>query len=780
VLTGSGAKLIARKGEPAGTSVLVDGTLESSPVTDMMDPDVSRDGSTIVFSGFSRADGAFRIFQVDADGTDLRQVTASNRAISLERYGANVARLETYDDLDPCYLPDGRICFSSTRYPGIVPDSRMRSTNLYVVGADGSGLHRITSERFGGDNPTVNPSTGRITYSRWWRSADAAEGPPVPAGTPLYYRGPDPSQVGVVGPVLRGMTDAEFPGLNSWFAAHVNPDGTGLAMESGFRLDRELTQAWKPSYMPDGSLLALFIPAAPVLGVPGANGLRRFQAGPGEPTFLGGVQSFRGPGGRPVPPLMPSFFYSSAAALASGELLVTGSFQGDPANLDKGVYLQTDGSTPPVLLVDFPGLADVDAVPLVPWGSPPIVPDATTQVLLDDVPRDLSEAIREGGSFTFRVENIFFNAPVDTPMPSAPPIGRNLQIQFFMEPRVGPPAGDAPTLLQTESIGPEGKIEVELPAGVPLFEVLRRQDGTIPVGRDGQVFHVGGMNFNRAGQRATCVGCHAGHSMIAVPEDPSWTNLAPSATVRASSTRQDSGTSFQPQAVVDRRTDGPVFSWSADPRYDFGAISWVELSWPLPLSARSVVIHKARHGSGEPPPREQSIEELRIELFLHGEPIQSDPILVSGPLADGGSVVPLDPRTSFDALRVSIDHRKVSGDYEGGAGVALGDIEVIAKVSSLQAETTALFIRGDANCDGLLNLSDPITTLNMLFLSGPGPCCGAAADSNSDLVIDLTDPIVSLSYLFRGAAPLAPPFPECGRAALGPFMCDTETCRPAN
>jgi hypothetical protein len=263
-----------------------------------------------------------------------------------------------------------------------------------------------------------------------------------------------------------------------------------------------------------------------------------------------------------------------------------------------------------------------------------------------------------------------------------------------------------------------------------------------------------------------------------VPEDPSWTNLGPSATVRASSTRQNSGTSFQPQAVVDRRTDGPVFSWSADPRHEIGGISWVELGWPLPLSAKSIVIHEARGGSGEPPAREQSIEELRIELFLHGERIPSTPISVSGPLADGGSAVSLDPQAAFDTLRVSIDHRKVSGAYEGGAGVALGDIEVIAKASSLQAETTALFVRGDANCDGVLNVSDPITTLNMLFLSGPGPCCGAAADSDNDQGINLTDAIVSLSYLFRGATPLAPPFPDCGRAPLGPFVCDTESCPP--
>jgi hypothetical protein len=152
---------------------------------------------------------------------------------------------------------------------------------------------------------------------------------------------------------------------------------------------------------------------------------------------------------------------------------------------------------------------------------------------------------------------------------------------------------------------------------------------------------------------------------------------------------------------------------------------------------------------------------------------------VSGLLTDGGSAFAIDPAGSFDMLRISVDHEKVSGTSHGGSGVVLGDIEVIAKASSLEAEPTALFLRGDANCDGALNMSDPVSTLNMLFLSGPGACCGAASDANGDLVIDLTDPIVLLSHLFWGADPLAHPFPDCGRAPLGPFICDTETCAPA-
>ena len=141
---------------------------------DIISPSVSYDGERIVFSGLKEQESGWRIFEINADGTGLRQVTHSDRRVDLRRYGEAAAHMRHYDDVHPCYLPDGRICFSSTRYPGIAPDGRLRATNLYVVNPDGSDLHRITTERFGADSPAVEPSTGRIVFSRWWRTAQSA------------------------------------------------------------------------------------------------------------------------------------------------------------------------------------------------------------------------------------------------------------------------------------------------------------------------------------------------------------------------------------------------------------------------------------------------------------------------------------------------------------------------------------------------------------------------------------------------------------------------------
>ena len=74
----------------------------------------------------------------------------------------------------------------------------------------------------------------------------------------------------------------------------------------------------------------------------------------------------------------------------------------------------------------------------------------------------------------------------------------------------------------------------------------------------------------------------------------------------------------------------------------------------------------------------------------------------------------------------------------------------------------SLFIRGDANGDRKLDVSDPIASLAALFLGAPQPDCADAADSNDDGAFDLTDAIFTLSYLFQGTRRPPAPFPALG------------------
>jgi hypothetical protein len=107
--------------------------------------------------------------------------------------------------------------------------------------------------------------------------------------------------------------------------------------------------------------------------------------------------------------------------------------------------------------------------------------------------------------------------------------------------------------------------------------------------------------------------------------------------------------------------------------------------------------------------------------------------------------------------------------------VALAEIEVIARATA-DVEPSVFFTRGDIDCDSRVNITDAVSLLNTLFLNGPALCCGSAADTNVDSRIDLTDAVVLADHAFRGADPLAAPFPGCGRASEGRFVCEQETC----
>lgn len=72
------------------------------------------------------------------------------------------------------------------------------------------------------------------------------------------------------------------------------------------------------------------------------------------------------------------------------------------------------------------------------------------------------------------------------------------------------------------------------------------------------------------------------------------------------------------------------------------------------------------------------------------------------------------------------------------------------------------FTRGDANQDGVVDLSDPVAINAWLFLGGPAPTCGHSANANDDASVDGTDAIYLLTYLFLAGPPPLPPFPYCG------------------
>ena len=74
----------------------------------------------------------------------------------------------------------------------------------------------------------------------------------------------------------------------------------------------------------------------------------------------------------------------------------------------------------------------------------------------------------------------------------------------------------------------------------------------------------------------------------------------------------------------------------------------------------------------------------------------------------------------------------------------------------------SVFVRGDANEDGVLDVSDAIAILTGLFVSGRMPACVDAGDANDDRSVDIADAIYDLSHLFLQGPPPRFPFPRAG------------------
>ncbi|UDQ98777.1 hypothetical protein AAEX28_01505 [Lentisphaerota bacterium WC36G] len=113
-------------------------------------PDVSYDGKKIVFCFKPEEDKSYHLYEINSDGTNLKQLTFGD-----------------YDDLDPIFLPDGKLIFSSTRgntYIRCMPQTP--SFQLARCDADGKNIYMISRNNECDYTPAVM-NDGRILYTRW-------------------------------------------------------------------------------------------------------------------------------------------------------------------------------------------------------------------------------------------------------------------------------------------------------------------------------------------------------------------------------------------------------------------------------------------------------------------------------------------------------------------------------------------------------------------------------------------------------------------------------------
>ena len=87
------------------------------------DPYLSHDGQRLLFAAKRTENEPLQVYQVQIDGSRLKPVTHS-----------------TADSTEPCYLPDGRIVFSSASQSTV----GNRQSSLFTCNLDGSQMERIT------------------------------------------------------------------------------------------------------------------------------------------------------------------------------------------------------------------------------------------------------------------------------------------------------------------------------------------------------------------------------------------------------------------------------------------------------------------------------------------------------------------------------------------------------------------------------------------------------------------------------------------------------------
>lgn len=287
-------------------------------------PEVDFSGRKMLFS-MPGPQGAFQVFEIDVSGQNLRQITTDTAP--------------DIDNGDPCYLPDGRIIFNSTRSFTGVPceDGYSYVANLCLCDNDGSHTRMLTFDQESNWHPSVL-NNGRVLYTRY-----------------------------------------EYTNISHQFARllfHMNPDGTGQMEYYGSN-----------SYWPNSIFYARAIPGHPTLvvgvvcGHHGYNKTGRlllFDPSRGRHETDGAIQTIPG-WGEPVKRIVQDQLYGSdwpkfAHPWPLNETFFLVSARLYPEQSEYAIYL-VDVFNNITEICREKDASLFEPIPLRPRPVPPVVPD---------------------------------------------------------------------------------------------------------------------------------------------------------------------------------------------------------------------------------------------------------------------------------------------------------------------------------------------------------------------------------------------------------------------
>ncbi len=113
------------------------------------DPVVHYDGEKILFSYLKSDSEHYNLYEINVDGTGLRQITFGD-----------------YDDIEACYLPDGDIVFCSSRCNRFVQCWLTSVATIYRCGPNGENPRPLSANVEQDNEPWVL-NNGQLAYTRW-------------------------------------------------------------------------------------------------------------------------------------------------------------------------------------------------------------------------------------------------------------------------------------------------------------------------------------------------------------------------------------------------------------------------------------------------------------------------------------------------------------------------------------------------------------------------------------------------------------------------------------
>jgi hypothetical protein len=424
-------------------------------------PGISFDGKKLLFAmrRDKERDG-FHIYEINVDGTALRQLTEGN-----------------CNDVDPVYLPDGRIAFCSDRAGYQEYYHQERSRVIYVMNGDGTGIQQITFNPNQDYEPIVLRD-GRLLYSSYrFYAQDGSEGPlrgewmglarietvlrvchPDGAADDLFYGAMRGAFYSPMRPLPFGDQFAGWHGRGFHVGVSVShqremPDGRIIcATPAGLTLI-------ETSLLPVDCELPIYPEVINLAG--------------GEEVYIHNYDH-KNPVGR----------YTTPYPAGGDWVWVAHAPWHDLRETAYGIYLLNLVTRELIPVYQDSSLSAVDPAPIAPQP----IPAARASTLAD---RPSNTGL------------VFCNSVFNTDQPFDQSAVRYVRVLegIQMGQSINANAAFRTRILGTAPIHPDGSFFVEVPADVPIRFELLDQDGRMLV-------HETDFNTVRRGETKGCVGCH--------------------------------------------------------------------------------------------------------------------------------------------------------------------------------------------------------------------------------------------------------------------------------